>query len=114
MDSSTAMALSRRFMALPGDKSAKFLEGMRRERIDPSELPIPAADHATPRVCEVSAAQQRMWFDWTLQPLSLAYTILRAVRIRGSLSRHALQKSFEELVARHESLRTRFHLEEGR
>jgi amino acid adenylation domain-containing protein len=114
MDSVTAMSLSQRFMALPEDKCAKFLEGMRRERIDPADLPIPAADHATPRVCEVSAAQRRMWLDWTLQPQSAAYTILRAVRIKGRLSRHVLQRSFEELLARHESLRTRFYLEEGR
>jgi amino acid adenylation domain-containing protein len=113
MDGATAMALSRRFMALPEDKSARFLEGMRRERIDPSELPIPAAERATPRVCAVSAAQQRMWFDWTLQPHSPAYTILRAVRVRGKLSREALQKSFDELVARHEPLRTRFNLDQG-
>ncbi|MDI9654572.1 condensation domain-containing protein, partial [Burkholderia cenocepacia] len=37
-----------------------------------------------------------------------------ALRLRGRLDVDALQRSFDSLVARHETLRTRFRLEGGR
>ncbi|WHS58672.1 non-ribosomal peptide synthase/polyketide synthase [Pseudomonas sp. G2-4] len=63
---------------------------------------------------ELSYAQQRQWFLWQLEPGSSAYHIPAALRLRGSLDRVALQQSFDALVARHESLRTRFMLNDER
>ena len=56
----------------------------------------------------LSYAQQRQWFLWKMDPHSCAYTIPLAIRLRGSLDVPALQRSFDALVARHESLRTVF------
>lgn len=60
-----------------------------------------------------SSAQQRLWFLWQLHPQSTAYNIPSGLRLRGELDQEALQRSFEYLVERHESLRTRFFEQDG-
>ncbi|NVZ54192.1 amino acid adenylation domain-containing protein, partial [Pseudomonas sp. B6002] len=54
----------------------------------------------------LSYAQERQWFLWQLDPNSAAYHVPGALRLKGALDRVALQRSFDALVARHESLRT--------
>lgn len=60
-----------------------------------------------------SAAQNRLWFLWQLEPHSVAYNIPGGLRLRGELDEQALQRSFATLVERHESLRTTFFAEDG-
>ena len=55
-----------------------------------------------------SLAQNRLWIVWQLDPASAAYNIPAALRLRGELDIQALISSFEQLIQRHESLRTRF------
>ncbi|WLH87703.1 amino acid adenylation domain-containing protein [Pseudomonas sp. FP2338] len=57
----------------------------------------------------LSYAQERQWFLWQLEPQSPAYHLPRALRLKGRLDRSALQRSFDALIARHESLRTCLH-----
>ncbi|WP_457861704.1 amino acid adenylation domain-containing protein [Pseudomonas aeruginosa] len=59
----------------------------------------------------LSYAQERQWFLWQLEPESAAYHIPSVLRLRGRLDLDALQRSFDSLVARHETLRTRFRLD---
>ena len=54
----------------------------------------------------LSYAQERQWFLWQLDPTSAAYHIPSALRLQGLLDQAALQRSFDSLLARHESLRT--------
>ncbi len=61
----------------------------------------------------VSHAQYRQWMFWKLNPLSTAYNTPLAVRLEGSLDRAALRAAFDELVARHETLRTVFEERQG-
>ncbi|MGZ3460106.1 MAG: condensation domain-containing protein, partial [Archangium sp.] len=56
----------------------------------------------------LSFAQQRLWFLDQLEPNNPAYNIPTAVRMEGTLDPNALERSFNELVRRHESLRTTF------
>ncbi|MBV9109091.1 MAG: amino acid adenylation domain-containing protein, partial [Gemmatimonadetes bacterium] len=56
----------------------------------------------------LSFAQQRLWFLDQLEPGSAAYNLPYALRLRGRLDEDALERSIEALVARHETLRTRF------
>jgi len=56
----------------------------------------------------LSYAQQRQWILWQLDPHSAAYNIPAALRLKGALNRPALQKAFEQLQARHHTLRTTF------
>ncbi|OCW23265.1 non-ribosomal peptide synthetase, partial [Pseudomonas sp. S3E12] len=58
----------------------------------------------------LSYAQERQWFLWQLDPHSAAYHVPSALRLKGRLDTSALQRAFDTLVARHESLRT--HLQQ--
>ncbi|HBO5175153.1 TPA: amino acid adenylation domain-containing protein, partial [Pseudomonas aeruginosa] len=87
-----------------------FAQGL--ERTTDAVSTIPLADRQQPLA--LSFAQERQWFLWQLEPESAAYHIPSALRLRGRLDVDALQRSFDSLVARHETLRTRFRLEGGR
>ena len=62
----------------------------------------------------LSFAQERMWFLYQLAPESSAYNIPVSVRLIGPLNKEAFAHSLQELVRRHESLRTTFHQAESR
>jgi amino acid adenylation domain-containing protein len=66
------------------------------------EAPLPA-----------SFAQQRLWFIDQLEPGSAVYNVPAAVRIHGFLNEEALSQALDELVRRHEVLRTFFFVEEN-
>ncbi|WP_447649790.1 non-ribosomal peptide synthase/polyketide synthase [Pseudomonas abietaniphila] len=55
-----------------------------------------------------SFAQQRLWFLAQLEPESTAYNLPCVLSLNGVLHLDALQRSFDALAARHESLRTCF------
>ncbi|AVH69219.1 non-ribosomal peptide synthetase [Nostoc sp. 'Lobaria pulmonaria (5183) cyanobiont'] len=61
----------------------------------------------------LSFAQQRLWFLAQLEPDSSFYNIPAAVRLKGELNIKALQQSLNEILRRHEALRTNFQTVEG-
>ncbi|MBN4003641.1 non-ribosomal peptide synthetase [Nostoc sp. LPT] len=61
----------------------------------------------------LSFAQQRLWFLAQLEPDSPFYNIPAAVRLQGKLNVEALQQSFNEIISRHETLRTNFQTTQG-
>jgi amino acid adenylation domain-containing protein len=56
----------------------------------------------------LSFAQQRLWFLDRLHPNTSAYNISLAVRLKGRLKLAALKQTLDEIVRRHEVLRTSF------
>ena len=60
-----------------------------------------------------SFAQRRLWFLDQVEPGTTLYNVPGAYRIRGHADAGLLEKSFSELVARHEILRTTFRAVEG-
>jgi amino acid adenylation domain-containing protein len=62
----------------------------------------------------LSFAQQRLWFLNELVPESPFYNLPLRVRLRGALDVSALRRAFQEIVHRHESLRTSFATVDGR
>ena len=60
-----------------------------------------------------SFAQQRLWFLEQLDPGKSVYNIPYAVRFDTRLDLDALEKSLNEIVRRHESLRTTFSTTDG-
>ena len=57
----------------------------------------------------ISAAQRRLWFLNQLDPASPAYNIATAVRLHGHFEPALLAACFDEIICRHEVLRTTFH-----
>ncbi len=56
----------------------------------------------------LSCAQQRLWFLDQLEPGSSFYNIPEAIRLCGALDVKAFEHSLNEIIRRHEVLRTRF------
>ncbi|MQT28787.1 AMP-binding protein, partial [Pseudomonas helleri] len=107
MNAEKSLKLARRFIELPLEKRQLFLDGLRAEGIDFSQFPIPADVPQADRNA-LSYAQRRMWFLWQLDPLSGAYNLPGAVRLKGALNIAALEQAFAHVVQRHETLRTVF------
>ncbi|MEH1820700.1 MAG: amino acid adenylation domain-containing protein [Nostoc sp.] len=61
----------------------------------------------------LSFGQQRLWFLNQLEPNSATYNLPYAVRLTGTLNVQALEQSLNEIVQRHEILRTTFMLFDG-
>ncbi|MHC5820978.1 MAG: amino acid adenylation domain-containing protein, partial [Nostoc sp.] len=59
-------------------------------------------------VYPLSFAQQGLWFIDRLEPGNLAYNISLAVNLKGQLEVPLLEQSFNEIIRRHETLRTTF------
>jgi amino acid adenylation domain-containing protein/non-ribosomal peptide synthase protein (TIGR01720 family) len=75
-----------------------------------SPLTVPAE---RPEQIPLSFAQQRLWFIDQLEPGNAAYNMFNAVRLRGALDVAALERGFNQVVQRHESLRTTFAAKDG-
>ncbi|HVF42738.1 MAG TPA: amino acid adenylation domain-containing protein [Pyrinomonadaceae bacterium] len=100
--------------------AGRLLEELRRE----GRAAVPLAD--APGVVEggtrgeagaaeypLSRGQEALWFLHKLAPLSPAYNIASAVRVRSGLDAGALRRAFQTLVDRHPALRTEFGGERG-
>ncbi|HYT22705.1 MAG TPA: amino acid adenylation domain-containing protein [Candidatus Polarisedimenticolia bacterium] len=61
----------------------------------------------------LSFAQQRLWFIHQLEPGSCAYNLFSATQLTGRLNVMALEQSFNEIIRRHEALRTVFRSVNG-
>ncbi|MBS0181971.1 MAG: amino acid adenylation domain-containing protein [Nitrospira sp.] len=76
----------------------------------------PAATPSAPSNADIfpaSFAQRRLWFLSQLEPDSASYNTALAVRLQGLLNRAALAQSLNEIVRRHEVLRTTFDEMDG-
>ncbi|MFO7587950.1 MAG: amino acid adenylation domain-containing protein, partial [Gemmatimonadota bacterium] len=62
----------------------------------------------------LSYAQERMWFLDQFEPGSAVYNIPTAVRLEGDLNVAWLERAIDEVVRRHEALRTTFAAVDGR
>ncbi|HEV2702456.1 MAG TPA: amino acid adenylation domain-containing protein, partial [Steroidobacteraceae bacterium] len=71
----------------------------------PAIAPIQAAEESGP--APLSHSQERMWLIQSLNPQTIAYNMAGGLWINGPVDADALSRSFDELVLRHEILRTR-------
>ncbi len=77
---------------------------------DTKAIPLPPTLLSTKRgsAIPLSFAQERLWFFAQLEPESHAYVEQMALQLTGSLDVVALKRSLNEIVQRHEMLRTTF------
>ncbi|QLE39947.1 amino acid adenylation domain-containing protein [Nostoc sp. C052] len=74
---------------------------------------VPILPRAKDAQLLLSFAQQRLWFLEQLQPNSALYNIPEALRLVGTLNQAALEQSLQEIIVRHEALRTNFIAVDG-
>ncbi|PHM11387.1 hypothetical protein CK516_02895 [Nostoc sp. 'Peltigera malacea cyanobiont' DB3992] len=85
---------------------AQSIGQLQQQDLELSTPPIlPRAENAQ---LPLSYAQQRLWFLDQLQPLGGLYNIPLTLRLVGTLNQAALEQSLQEIIHRHEVLRTNF------
>src|SRR5262245_29549016 len=98
---------SERLKNLSPVKRALLLKLLREENGGIEKInSISPQDH--PNGVPLSFAQQRLWFLSQFEEASRAYHISGGLRLTGDLDRDALRRALDQIVARHEVLRTTF------
>ena len=93
------------------EELAEKIEEIRRKSegiFTPPIEPVPRD-----RPLRLSFAQQRLWFLDQYEPDSPFYNISAAIQLSGELNTIALQECLNQIVARHEALRTIFVSHQG-
>lgn len=106
-------SLSERLSAL-SPQQRTLLEMKLRHGRESSERQQIIPQREARNFCPLSVDQEPLWFVAMLEPKSPAYNLTSASRIRGPLQFAVLNRSFNEVVRRHEILRTTFHAKDGR
>ncbi|MGH7809065.1 MAG: condensation domain-containing protein, partial [Candidatus Binatia bacterium] len=91
---------------------ANYVEQLRRVQDGVRDAPITRVKRG--RDLPLSSAQQRLWFLQKLDRDSSAYHIPAAYRIYGPLKPGALEAALNQIIERHESLRTAIVESRGR
>ena len=90
---------------------AQVIETATHDGLEPLITPIAAGmrDRGFP----LSFAQERVWFLTQLEPDNSFYNISGAIRLQGPLNGVALEQSLNEILRRHEVLRTQIDRQTG-
>ena len=100
--------LERRIAALsPEQRRLLELRRKRQQEIEP-DRPRPLPRHPGTNEFSLSYAQERLWFLDRLEPGAATYIMPFHLRLAGDLEIAALHGSLDEIVRRHEALRTTF------
>ena len=90
---------------------ASHLDQALRAQIGLSALPLLSA--VREERLPLSFAQQRLWFLHQLEPSSSVYNIPAVLHVKGVLEIEVLTRCINEIIRRHESLRTTFPIVDG-
>jgi acyl carrier protein len=105
------MPLSRFFETPTVAALADYIDRIGPSRDRTETFPIGTAEGAGN--APVSFAQQRLWFLDQLEPENSAYNLFTAFQLTGRLDVTALEQSFNEIIRRHQVLRTVFKSIDG-
>jgi long-chain acyl-CoA synthetase len=113
-------ALIRERYAAAGHRSDQSLLKTLSQQI-PGVLPLAAPDTDAQAILrrdrsapyQLSPLQERLWFMEQMNPEQPAYNEVEAVRLRGELNVEALERALNEVIARHEMLRTTIDAVDG-
>lgn len=107
--------LTARIAALSPEQREVFLKRLKQKGSNGSS-PAATIPHQSREANTflLSPAQERLWFIHQVEPDTPLYNLPVALRIKGRLQVDALQQSLNEMIRRHESLRTTFANVDGR
>ena len=89
----------------------KIVEEARKHQVRPLALPVqPISRNQT---IPLSFSQEQLWFLHQLTPEEPVYNEPCTIRLQGAINIDALEKALNEIIKRHESLRTRFITVDG-
>ena len=84
-----------------------------RDNTSAASIPPLIVRRTTVNPAPLSFAQERLWFLEQLEPGSPVYNLCRAYRLMGKLNIFALELSLNEIVRRHEVLRSAIRIADG-
>ncbi len=90
---------------------AREIDILCNQHDEPQMLPLGRV--AREQDLPLSYAQERLWFLGQFDPDSAFYNMSGAIRLHGELDVVVLQRALNEIVRRHEVLRTTFEVSEG-
>jgi len=95
------------------EHKAELLSFLLDQTSSPSFFLPSITRRATGDLTPLSFAQERLWFLEQLEPVTAVYNICRASRLHGRLKIAALETSLQEIVRRHEVLRSAVQVVDG-
>lgn len=101
--------ISERISALTPEQRALFDARLKQKGLSTNAAAvqtIPRRQNRDSATAPASIDQERLWFIDQLQPGNTAYNIFNASRIRGALNIPIMERVINELLQRHEVLRT--------
>lgn len=101
-----SLDLRKRVESLSPERRA-LLAARLKKQAERAQKPIPPRSGES-GFLPLSFAQERLWFLDQMDPGNPAFNNLDAFRLIGRLDREALERSLNEIVRRHEALRTAF------
>jgi len=96
-----------RIADLSKDKQALLLKRIKERSVSVHQSIAKRADVAP---CPLSFAQERLWFLAQMEPDNPFYNMAGAVQVQGNLNVPVLEQALNEVVRRHEALRTAFRI----
>ncbi len=101
--------LAERIAALPPEKRKLLMRQLEQQKRGKEPEVEPILPHSSEvNVFPLSFSQKRLWFLEQLEPGNVAYNLSIAIRLKGNLNLAVLERSINEIVRRHEALRTTF------
>lgn len=104
---SVRVTLNDLFNNLTIEKQASHIQGLKTD----DALLIPKA--AEKSAYRLSAAQERMYYNYELDKFGVSYNLPMAWKINGEFDNDKAKVTLKSLIERHESLRTAFKLQDG-
>ncbi|NBD18407.1 MAG: amino acid adenylation domain-containing protein [Cyanobacteria bacterium] len=107
----TQSEIAQRIASLPPEKQKQLLQRLQQQKQTADT--IPQQPRSEKNAFPLSFSQQRLWFLHQLERNNAFYNVPGAVQIDGELDITLLKQCFEQIISRHEVLRTHFELQGG-
>lgn len=92
-------------------EQARLISNMGSSSLSSLPAGIPSAEPSD--TYPLTSAQKRLYLLHHLEPESVQYNVPGGLEIRGFLETELLAKAIQQLIDRHESLRTSYHMKNG-